>query len=270
MRLSFENVNAFQVPSTVEEWLKVSQDFEKIWQFPHVLAALDGKHIRIKNPNKSGSMFFNFKHFNSIVLFAAVDAHGKFLFIDVGCNGKASDSSIFQDSELYKALKKGSLKIPSESKLFPGAAKKTPYFFIGDDAFALDAHVMKPFSRCGKLSTQQQVFNYRMCRARIIVGCTFGRYASRFRIFNRLIELNVDNTDLVVLATCALHNYLTKERTTPNTCPDLTSDALPDVFSTLGPQIYKSYKYACRVRDDLSKYFMTDGSVDFQWSKINL
>lgn len=234
------------------------------------MAALDGKHIRIKAPPKSGSLFYNFKGFHSIVLFAAVDAHGKFLFVDVGCNGKASDSSIFQDSQLYKSLKDGSLNIPPESELSPEMSKKMPYFFIGDDAFALDTNIMKPYNRCGKLSVQQQIFNYRMCRARIVVECAFGRYASRFRVFQRLIELNLENTDSIVLATCALHNYLTKERTTPNLNNEQTNEPLPEIFSPMGVQNYKSFKYACRVRDDLANYFLTDGSVSFQWKKINL
>ncbi|XP_026673863.1 uncharacterized protein LOC113465000, partial [Ceratina calcarata] len=33
------------VPSTIEEWREVSNNFEQAWNFPHCLGALDGKHI---------------------------------------------------------------------------------------------------------------------------------------------------------------------------------------------------------------------------------
>lgn len=29
-------------PSTVEQWTKISKDFEELWGFPHVLGAIDG------------------------------------------------------------------------------------------------------------------------------------------------------------------------------------------------------------------------------------
>ncbi|KAK8770263.1 hypothetical protein V5799_013272, partial [Amblyomma americanum] len=47
-----------------------------------------------------------------------------------------------------------------------------------------------------------------------IVRCVesaFGVMASRFRIFRRVINLKPENVDFVVLASCALHNFLTED-----------------------------------------------------------
>lgn len=36
----------------------------------------------------------------------------------------------------------------------------------------------------------------------------------------------------------------------------------------IGLQYIKAYKDAIKVRENLSKYFVNDGAVDFQWNKI--
>ena len=49
--------------SSVEDWMKVAKDFETIWNMPHVLGALDGKHIRTQCPPNTGTLFHNYKGF---------------------------------------------------------------------------------------------------------------------------------------------------------------------------------------------------------------
>uniref|UniRef100_A0AAG5D0Z1 DDE Tnp4 domain-containing protein n=1 Tax=Anopheles atroparvus TaxID=41427 RepID=A0AAG5D0Z1_ANOAO len=84
-----------QVPSTREEWLRVSDNFEAKWNFPHAIGAIDGKHVRIQAPKNSGSHYFNYKIFFSIVLMAIVDADYNFLYADVGCQGRMSDGGLW-------------------------------------------------------------------------------------------------------------------------------------------------------------------------------
>ena len=75
-------------PTTPEQWLEVSEKFESKWNIGNVIGALDGKHVAIKCPPNSGSLYYNYKGFHSIVLMALVDAEYKFLYIDVGANGR--------------------------------------------------------------------------------------------------------------------------------------------------------------------------------------
>ncbi|XP_065117492.1 uncharacterized protein [Paramisgurnus dabryanus] len=49
-----------KTPSTEGEWRTIAMDFERKWQFPHCLGALDGKHIYIQPPRKSGSLYHNY------------------------------------------------------------------------------------------------------------------------------------------------------------------------------------------------------------------
>ena len=65
---------------------------------------MDGKHIAIRKSAQSGSYYYNYKRTFSVVLLAVVDADYKFLFVDIGTNGKASDGGVFKNSVLSTAL----------------------------------------------------------------------------------------------------------------------------------------------------------------------
>lgn len=93
----------------------------------------------------SGSLFYNYKNYFSIVLLAIVDVNYKFIYIDVGAFGKESDSTIFEKSNFFKKLENNELNIPKTQSL-PGTNTKMPYIFIGDEAFSLSSNVMRHFS----------------------------------------------------------------------------------------------------------------------------
>lgn len=262
----------FKVPNTTDEWLQISQDFDELWQLENVLGALDGKHIRVNAPAHSGSDYYNFKGFHSIVLFAMVDARYRFRFIDVGCNGRANDSTIYKNGFLYNGLKTKSIGIP-ESKFLKGKKTRMPFYFIGDDAFALDQHLMKPYNRNIKLTTAQYAFNYRISRARMVVECAFGMLANRFRIFHRPIEVLPETVDQIIMTSCVLHNFLIDEQMINNPSQKINVDEiieLPRTMSSLGPQLMESYRFASKMRDNLAKHCVSEGDVEFQWHKINM
>ena len=57
-------------PTDPEEWRSIEEKFRNRW---NVVGALDGKHIAIKKPKKSGSEYFNYKFYFSLVLLALVE-----------------------------------------------------------------------------------------------------------------------------------------------------------------------------------------------------
>ena len=128
-------------------------------------------------------------------MFALVDASYCFRYIDIGKDGRASHSTIFKNSPLNTALDQKLLNWPENGVC------------VGDDAFPLGTNLLKPFSK-RKLSLEEKVFNYRLSRARRVVENAFGILASRFRIFLKPINLNVDTTEALVKAACAIHNWL--------------------------------------------------------------
>ena len=46
-------------PQNKEEWLEISSKLEELWDMPHVIECLDGKHIRIECPKLSGTLTDN-------------------------------------------------------------------------------------------------------------------------------------------------------------------------------------------------------------------
>lgn len=159
------------MPETQEEWLDISENFEKLWNFPHCIGLIDGKHVVIQCPTKSGSDYFNYKAFFSIVLFAMVDANYNFIFVDVGCEGMISDGGVFKNTQLFKSLQNGHLNLPS-AKPLPGHQISIPYVILGDEAFSLNDNLMKPYSGIYPKGSKERIFNYRQqmsqsCRKRV-------------------------------------------------------------------------------------------------------
>ena len=53
----WNTLSDFVKPSTsVDDWKKISADFNKLWNMPHCLPVLDRKHVGIRKPASSGSL----------------------------------------------------------------------------------------------------------------------------------------------------------------------------------------------------------------------
>lgn len=74
---------------------RVALGYEQRQNFPHCVGALDGKRISLQAPPSSGSDYYNYKRFFSIILFAIVDSMYNFLYVNVGSQGRLSDTGVF-------------------------------------------------------------------------------------------------------------------------------------------------------------------------------
>ena len=196
-------------PTSADEWKNIATGFEEQWNFPHVIGALDGKHVRIECPKKSGTLYHNYKSFFSLVLLAMCDADYCFTFFDLGQYGSNNDSGVLASSKMGQAFEADEINLPDAEDYDGCKFKPLPYFMLGDDIFPLTEYLLKPFP--GKdLSESERIYNYRHSRARRVIENTFGILVTRFRIFSRPIKANVENAENYVLACLALHNYLRK------------------------------------------------------------
>ncbi|XP_070184609.1 putative nuclease HARBI1 [Littorina saxatilis] len=99
-------------PTTAEEWQAIADEFERKWNVPHAVGALDGKHVAIRKPPQSGSLYYNYKGFFSLVMLALVDADYNFIWVDVGAMGHMSDAQIYNASEVKECFEDGTINLP--------------------------------------------------------------------------------------------------------------------------------------------------------------
>ena len=110
-----------------------------------------------------------YKRFYSVVLLALVKHNYQLLYVNVGCQGRLSDGAVFKNSDLYRGIVSNTVNIPNPRALpktgdpcwDENEYPKLPFLIVGDDAFQLSTHMIKPYSG-RSLSDEQIVFNYRL------------------------------------------------------------------------------------------------------------
>lgn len=260
-----------QFPSNEEEWRQIAHDFEEKWQFPHCVGAIDGKHVAIIAPPNTGSLYYNYKHFYSIVLMAIVDAFSRFVYVDIGQYGRISDGGVFNNSSIGQLLASNSLPLPPADIVTGSESFIAPYTFVADDAFALKSNMLKPYS-LKNLTPAQRIFNYRLSRARNKSENAIGIIAQRFRILEKPIHLDPEKASLITLTICCLHNFLMTGRMSRACYEDI--DLTQNVPTPSGMQPItrqgsnRSSLDATNVREEFCKYFNSaNGAVSWQWDK---
>ena len=194
-------------PNTEQEWKQIAEDWYEKWDFPHTVGAIDGKHVACKAPPNSGSLYYNYKGFFSIILFAMVDSDYKFIYIDTSGNGSASDAQIYNASDLKDGLERNVLMgFPAPDPL-PDDTQDVPYFIVGDDAFSLRTYLMKPYA-ARNLTREERILNYRLSRARRVVENAFGILANRFQVLLTTMQHDPGTVRRIVEACCILHNLM--------------------------------------------------------------
>nr|CAH7740486.1 unnamed protein product [Callosobruchus chinensis] len=238
-----------------------ANDYENLWNFPNFVASIDGKHVRIKCPKKTGSKHYNYKGFFSVILQALVDAHYKFLSVDVGAYGRQSDSGVFSESNLFQHMETGSFLFHNQ-------------VILGDQGYPLKKYLLRPYpTGTAERPRETEIYNYRLSRARRTVERAFGILVSKWRCLKTDLQVEPHHVDKLVLTACLLHNILIdKEELDEGVLQKIDStNIVENARSTVtGPRCYnRAGRDAYYIRDQFKIFFNTVGATDFQDHQID-
>ena len=239
---------------TTQTWIENERQFLIQCNFPNCVGAVDGKHIRIAKPWNAGSLYYNYKDFHSIVVQAVCSADLIFTVIDVGEYGRNSDGAVFKNSLFGQAFQADSLHLPNRKQL-PNSVKCLPYVFLGDEAYPLRKHLMKPYSS-RNLDNPKRVFNQRMSRARKSVERAFGIVTRKFEIFQRPIRFSVDRAVLVTKTAFLLHNFIRLRDGHFGEPSEIQPHGMADL--ELPRSSGRASAHDMEIRDAFKDYFITD------------
>ncbi|XP_057294668.1 uncharacterized protein LOC130623204 [Hydractinia symbiolongicarpus] len=250
-----------------DDWLEIASEFETMWQFPNCIGAMDGKHIALYHPKLSGSTYYNYKGFFSLVLLGIIDARYRFIFVDIGCQGRLSDGGVFRRCEFFRGLSTNSIDLPERRKL-PNISGIDDSFLNPECDQPLLPYVLKG------LTESKRIFNYRLSRARRTSENAFGILVNRFRCLTAKLNVLPESAVKVTLATCALHNMLctmSMQTYTNAEGPEIKDNIFNNLSSLSPMEGTKSRNFRTRaenIRNSFSDYFQGIGQVHWQWNQV--
>ena len=127
----------FKPPTSVDDSKKISANFNELWNMPHCLGALDGKHVGIRKPAFSGSLWYNYKGFFSMVILSICDARYWFSYVYVGEYGSKNDSGVLKNSRMGRKFGVNKMNIPGPAKIPESDDLELLYLLLGDEIFPL-------------------------------------------------------------------------------------------------------------------------------------
>lgn len=260
----WEELQPTEMPvPTLDGYKHIAEDFQRLWNFPHCVGCIDGKHIRLQCPFSSGSTYYNYKQYFSLVLQGVADANAYFIAVDVGDYGRHSDSAVFKESSFGKAFYRNELPLPDPHPL-DNSGPDVPYVFLADEAYPLKNNMMRPFPR-RDLDNTKRIYNYRHSRARRTVECTFGLMTSKFTCLQGALKVSPKNAQIIVKACCILHNYIRRREGKLYDPQYINKDQETAQLNDIPTVNHRPSQEAMQVRNSYATYFLSEsGKLPWQ------
>jgi DDE superfamily endonuclease len=190
------------LPTSHDEQYKLAEGFldKSEANFDCCIAAFDGILIWLECPTKAEckrakcgpkKFFCGRKHKFGLNMMGTVDYEGRFVDIQIAHPAATSDYLAFATSNLKAKLEQ------------PGFLAKGLVLF-GDNAYSNNHYMVTPFK--GKVTTDQDAFNFYHSQLQIQVECAFGQLVHRWGILRRPLSptFGIKKCSNLVLALCRL------------------------------------------------------------------
>ncbi|CAJ0607948.1 unnamed protein product [Cylicocyclus nassatus] len=195
---------------TREKLEEVARVTQARWDYPRACGFMDGKHIRIEKPEHSGSAYWNYKNFYSIVLLAVCDHDYRVLLYDVGSAGRAGDAAVYRSSWIKQFLDANDQVFPPTKDL--GQVGPVQYHILVDGGFGQSLRFVRPYRDAEADTPEKRRFNEKHSSARRMIESTFGILARRFQILMHPMQVIPSTAGRIIKALLVLHNLLPRRQ----------------------------------------------------------
>lgn len=181
-------------PDTPEQLHQAKNDYFAIAGCPSIIGAIDGTHIKIKNPGgEYPLLYLNRKGYFSLNTQIVCDAHGRFIDIVARWRGSVHDARIWDECNL---------KARFDNNEING-------ILLGDNGYPCSRYLLTPL--LNPITEPERRYNRAHIRTRNVVERSFGILKNRFRCFFNGIQLNLDTAKAAIVALAVLHNICLNE-----------------------------------------------------------
>lgn len=110
-----------------------------------------------------------------------------------------------------RVLRLSSWGLVEQGRFHPACTKNiggvdVGYYLLEDSAYPLQNWLLKPFNDNDRLTMEQQTYNRKTSRARVVVENASGRLKGRWRCLLKKNDCDIELIKSMVVACCALHN----------------------------------------------------------------
>ncbi|CAJ0603086.1 unnamed protein product [Cylicocyclus nassatus] len=242
-------------PLTRERLQAIANATHDRYDYPRAVGFMDGKHVRIEKPAHSGSSYWNYKNYYSIILLAICDCDYRILLYDVGAAGRAGDAGVYRSSAIKEFLDANDHLFPPTEDL--DRVGPVQYHILVDGGFGQDLRFVRPYRDAEADTPEKRRFNSRHSRARRMIESTFGILARRFQILMHPMQVDPARAARIVKALLILHNLLPRRQDTHGGQQGSSEEALHSVERTIAETGASAAKTA---RERITLYYtLRDG-----------
>lgn len=192
------------IPHDEEGIVQLASQYYSKHGFPQCIGAVDGTHIRIKQPKGKSSEYINRKGSYSLNIQATCDFRYCFLDVVIKWPGSVHDATMFVNSSIYHMLQNGT--IPPCPKVIVKDQPPVPICIIGDPAYPLNTFLMKEYE-LGGTTEAEQFYGFRLSSARMAIECAFGRLKARWGCLKGVVDVDLEFAPTLIYTCFILHNY---------------------------------------------------------------